>query len=589
VSRAPRVAHVATVDLTHRFLLLGQLRALREEGFEVTAVSAPGPWVGDLEAEGIRHVAWHNASRSWDPLADVRAFAELVGILRRGGFDLVHTHNPKPGILGRIGARVARVPCVANTVHGLYATPQDSAGRRAGVLGLEWIASRCSDLELYQSEEDLEWARRLRVARRGRAIHLGNGIDLATFDRTAVPERRVAALRAELGIPEGSRVVGQVGRLVAEKGGREFLRAARSVRRSADDVVFLAIGDVDPAKADSLSTRELAEAAGDVVVTGWREDVRDLLAILDVFVLASHREGLPRSAIEAAAMGLPLVLTDIRGCREVVRPGIEGLLVPPGDADRLSEAVVSLLEDPATRERMGTAARERAVARFDERRVIATVVEVSRRLLARRGLPTGGSAPTRIRPARPADAAGMARIHREALPEAFLSTLGERFLRRLYTALATDPAEIALVAENGHGVVGFATGSASVGRFYRRFLLRHGAAAAVAALPALARPGVVRRVRETASHPGNTAALPAAELLSIAVEPGYRSEGVGRLLAEGIVDGLAARGAGEVKVVVAEDNAGANRFYERLGFHPAARISVHGEIPSNVWVIRCPR
>jgi ribosomal protein S18 acetylase RimI-like enzyme len=288
-------------------------------------------------------------------------------------------------------------------------------------------------------------------------------------------------------------------------------------------------------------------------------------------------------------MGLPLVLTDIRGCREVVRPGVEGLLVPAGDADRLAEAIASLLEDPATRGRMGSAAHERAVVRFDERRVIATVVESSRRLLARRGLPTGGSAPMRIRPARPADAASMARIHREALPEAFLSTLGERFLRRLYAALAAESSELALVAENGHGVVGFAAGSASVGRFYRRFVLRHGAVAALSALPALTRPGVLRRVRETASHPANTASLPPAELLSIAVEPGYRSEGVGKLLAEGIVEGLAARGAGEVKVVVAEDNAGANRFYERLGFRPAARISVHGEVNSNVWVIRCPR
>jgi GNAT superfamily N-acetyltransferase len=137
--------------------------------------------------------------------------------------------------------------------------------------------------------------------------------------------------------------------------------------------------------------------------------------------------------------------------------------------------------------------------------------------------------------------------------------------------------------------VGFATGSPSVGRFYRRFLVRHGVGAGLAAFPSLLHPGVVSRLRETASHPANTASLPPAELLSIAVEPGYRSEGVGRLLAEGIVDGLAARGADEVKVVVADENAGANRFYERLGFRAAARVSVHGEVPSNVWVIRCPR
>jgi ribosomal protein S18 acetylase RimI-like enzyme len=183
----------------------------------------------------------------------------------------------------------------------------------------------------------------------------------------------------------------------------------------------------------------------------------------------------------------------------------------------------------------------------------------------------------------------MARIHREALPEAFLSALGERFLRRLYSALAADGTELALVAENGHGIVGFATGSAAVGRLYRRFLIRHGVGAAVAAFPAVLRPGVMRRIRETVSHPANTASLPPAELLSIAVEPASRSEGIGRMLAQGIVAGLGERGADEVKVVVADGNAGANRFYERLGFRAEARISVHGEVPSNVWVIRCPR
>ena len=100
-----KVAHVTTVDLTLRFLILQQLRRLREEGFEVVGISAPGPWVGELEAEGIRHIPWTNATRAWDPASDARAFAELVGIFRRERFDLVHTHNPKPGVIGRIGGQ----------------------------------------------------------------------------------------------------------------------------------------------------------------------------------------------------------------------------------------------------------------------------------------------------------------------------------------------------------------------------------------------------------------------------------------------------------------------------------------------------
>lgn len=588
MSRRPRVAHLTTVDLTLRFLLIGQLRHLRDEGFDVTAISAPGPWVSDLEAEGIPHIAWHSASRSWDPLRDVRAFAELVGILRRERFDLVHTHNPKPGVLGRVAARVTGVPCVANTVHGLYASPDDGALRKSAVLAAEWFAARFSDVELYQSAEDLAWARRLRIVRRSQAMHLGNGVDLDAFDPAAVDPARRSALRAELGIDDDELVVGTVGRIVAEKGYRELFAAARAIRTERPDVRFLAIGDLDPAKEDTLSAGELANVAADVVVTGWREDVRDLLALLDVFVLASWREGMPRSAIEAAAMGRPLVLTDIRGCREVAGDGAAALLVPPRDADRLTRAIGALIADPMLRDRMGAAARRRAVESFDERRVVSIVAASTRRLLRSRGLPSAGSEAVSIRRARRSDAPAMARIHRDALPDAFLSVLGERFLRRLYVALATDPSGLALVAENGRGVLGFASGAPSVAAFYRRFLLRHGVGAGLAALPRLLDPGVVRRLRETAAHPARTASLPPAELLSIAVEPGERSSGIGARLARGILDGLAARGADEVKVVVGAGNEGANRFYERLGFRPAVRMAVHGEESSNVWVIRCP-
>jgi glycosyltransferase involved in cell wall biosynthesis len=218
MSGALRVAHLTTTDLTLRYLLLGQLRRLAAEGYQVTGISAPGPNGAALEAEGIRFVPWRNATRAWNPVADVKALAELVALLRRERFDLVHTHNPKPGVLGRVAARAAGVPLVVNTVHGLYATPEDRLRKRAAVLGAEWLAGRCSDLELYQSEEDLRWAARLRLARRGRSHLLGNGTDVGHFDPARVPPERAAALRRELGIPADAVVVGGVGRLVAEKG-----------------------------------------------------------------------------------------------------------------------------------------------------------------------------------------------------------------------------------------------------------------------------------------------------------------------------------------------------------------------------------
>jgi len=591
--RQLRVAHLTTTDLTLRYLLLGQLRRLAAEGYEVTGISAPGPHGAALEAEGIRFLPWRNATRAWNPVADARALAELVGLLRRERFDLVHTHNPKPGVLGRVAARLAGVPLVVNTVHGLYATPTDRLGKRAAVLGAEWLAGRCSDLELYQSEEDLRWAARLRLARKGRSHLLGNGTDVGHFDPARVPPERAAALRRELGIPGDAVVVGAVGRLVAEKGYRELFAAARAVRRADPRVRFLAVGAPDLEKADAITEAELARAAEDVLVTGWRDDVRDLLAVMDVFVLASWREGMPRSAIEAAAMGRAMVLTDIRGCREVARHDREALLVPPRDPDALAGAVSRLAADPGLRDRLGAAARSRALERFDEAQVADRVVAHYRRLIGAAAPAAGADpGPVVVRPARVGDAAAMARLHADGMPEAFLPTLGPRFLARLYRALATDPEAVALVAEGVDGVVGFAAGVTSVGGFYRRFARGHGPAAALAAAPRLVRPSVARRLLETVRYPSGAGGnghgpMPDAELLSIAVAPGFRAGGTGRALADGVLAGLAGRGVDDIKVVVGAANQGANRFYAKVGFREAGQLTVHQGTPSNVWIRSC--
>lgn len=591
--RRIRLAHVSTVDLTPRFLLLGQLGRLRDEGYEVTAISAPGPWTRDLESEGIRHIPWTHATRSWSPRTDLLAFLELISIFRREGFDLVHTHTPKPGIMGRIAARLSGVPVVVNTVHGLYATPDDRLSKRLAVLGVERLAALFSDCELYQSEEDLRWARRIGLVPDRKSMLLGNGIDLAEFDPALVPSERVEAVRRELGIPPNAVVVGAVGRLVAEKGYRELLAAAEMVRSVAPEARFLVVGEPDPDKADAIGRDEIARAEDHVIFAGWREDVRDLLAAMDVFVLASWREGMPRSAIEAAAMAKPLVLTNIRGCREVAAGGVEGLLVRPRNSDQLADAILQLVGDGELRSQMGKAARVRALERFDERKVTGSIVSVYRRLLAGKGLLasaaqlSGAHDELKVRRARPADAEAMARIHREALPTAFLPSLGLSFLRRLYRALARDPDGVALVAENGRGIVGFATGTSSVKRFYRRFFIRHGVPAAASVVPrVVSRPRLVAHALETARYPDGADGLPEAELLSIAVHPEWTAKGTGRMLAEGILRGLAQRGAEQVKVVVAEENEGANRFYERLEFELVSQINVHKDEVSNVWVYR---
>ena len=385
-SPAPKLMHVTTVDLSLELLLKPQLLAFAAAGYDVVGVSAPGPYVGSLEAAGLRHVAVASATRSMDPRRDLTFARDLYRLFRSERPAIVHLHNPKPGWFGRPAARAARVPVVVNTVHGLYASPDDPWARRAVVYGLERAAAACSDGELLQSAEDLPVLRRLRVPA-DRLQVLGNGIDLTRFGPPTPAAR--AAVRAELGLADHEVAVGVVARLVWEKGLREVIAAATSLRRSHPTVRWLVAGPLDPEKADGLSAADLDRVAAESGITflGERHDVERLYGAFDVYVLASYREGFPRSAMEAAASGLPLVLTDIRGCRQVVDHDVNGLLVPPGQVEPLADAVARLAGDEALRARLGDASVRKAAAEFDQQRVIDRTLATYRRLLEARGLP----------------------------------------------------------------------------------------------------------------------------------------------------------------------------------------------------------
>jgi glycosyltransferase involved in cell wall biosynthesis len=387
--RRPCVVHITTTDISLELLLGPQLGAFVDAGFEVLGASACGPYVDAFEARGLRHVALAHATRSRAPLEDGRALVELVGLFRRLRPDIVHTHNPKPGIYGRVAARIAGVPVVVNTQHGLYAIPDDPAPKRAFVYGLERLATTCSHAELVQNPEDVIVLRRLGVPEDKLAL-LGNGIDLQRFDPTAVPTADQATARVELGaVAPTDVVVGVVGRLVREKGYLEVFDAARRLCCHLPELRLAVIGPEEPHKSGSLSRddREAARAAG-VRFLGGRDDVVRLYRGMDLYVLASHREGFPRSAMEAAAMGLPIVATDVRGCRQVVEPGVTGLLVPPRDPRALADAIAELAVDPERRCRMGAAGRQKAIREFDQQRCIDVTLSTYRRLLTRAGIPS---------------------------------------------------------------------------------------------------------------------------------------------------------------------------------------------------------
>jgi glycosyltransferase involved in cell wall biosynthesis len=359
-----KVVHISSLDLGISFLL-PQLSALRAGGFEVHAICPDGPLVSTFETSGIR-VHRVEVTREITPLADLKLLSQLIKILRREQYTIVHTHTPKIEFVGQLAAWLAGAPVRLYTNHGLIFEG------RAGLSKLMFktvarAAGLFSDRIMSQSSEDISTVIQERIYPKQKLVYLGNGIDISEFRPGRFTPEQVAAKKRELGIPESHKVVGIVGRYVQEKGYREFFEAARTLSRLRDDVSFVTIGNQLESERDPVDFASLRELGieNHTVVLRARNDMPELYALMDVVALPSYREGFPRCLMEAAAMSLPVVASDVSGCRQAVIHGTNGFLVPVKNSDALAEKLRLLLDDGVLARAMGQAGRALAEERFD--------------------------------------------------------------------------------------------------------------------------------------------------------------------------------------------------------------------------------
>ncbi len=366
--------------------LRDQLIFLREQGCDVSTASIDGRLARRLRDEdGFRWTPLP-LSREFAPLADLRAVRFVQRFCRENRFDIVHTHTPKGNLVGQWGARLAGTPAVVQTLHGFYFHERMNWAARRAWIDIERFSASHSDHILCQNPEDVETAVRERIAERGRITELGNGIDLERF--VPVDEAGRRAARERIGIPADARVIGMVGRFVAEKGFPEFLDAARLIAQRFDDVYFLAVGHrvSSERKSDRFDFNAVFPSLDGVLknklkILSDRDDMPALYASMTVHVLPSHREGFPRSLIEGAACGLPQVATAIRGCRQAIIDGETGFLTPPGDARALAERIIQLLDDARLCCEMSSRAKILAANKFDRRAVFRLLRECYSALL----------------------------------------------------------------------------------------------------------------------------------------------------------------------------------------------------------------
>jgi glycosyltransferase involved in cell wall biosynthesis len=363
-----KIIELTNVDFSLRQFLLPLMRALRARGHEVIGVCADGRLLGDIHAEGFR-VVTVPFERRLSPVAHLRAFRALVVLMREERPDLVHAHMPISAFLARLAARRAGVPKVAYTCHGFLFNQQGSWLRRKTGLVMEWLAGPLTDVFLTVSATEAEDARRLRICRH--AVAVGNGRDPCVFHPDPAARARI---RAELGVAPDAVVIVAVSRLVRPKGYAELAAAMRVV----PEAHLWVVGErLDSDRGDDMEAVLRAAGLGERLrLLGYRGDVAAVLAASDIFVLPSYYEGLPMSVIEAMLTGLPVVASDIRGPREQVVPGVTGILVPVRQVVPLAQALGRLAGDAALRHAMGEAGRARALALYDERKVLARTLEL---------------------------------------------------------------------------------------------------------------------------------------------------------------------------------------------------------------------
>ena len=266
--------------------------------------------------------------------------------------------------MGQLAARMAGTPVIINTIFGYYFHEHTPYLKRKLFIFIERVAAHYSSFIFFRNKEDFETAKKERIIKDSIAEYIGDGIDITKFNSTRFSKKFLQEKKKSLGIKQGVSVIGIVARLVKEKGYVELFKAFKNVLVKFPQTILLVIGPADLQKKDSINSHSFK--GKNIIFLGERTDVDELYSVMDIFVLPSYREGFPHSLMEASAMALPVVTTDVRGCRNAIEPGITGILIPSKNSEELAKAVVGLLSDPQKAVVMGQAGRKKAEKEFDK-------------------------------------------------------------------------------------------------------------------------------------------------------------------------------------------------------------------------------
>ncbi|MFW6156077.1 MAG: glycosyltransferase family 4 protein [Armatimonadota bacterium] len=378
-----KVCHVleATEGGTRQYLndvLLG----LSADRFKLTAVVSTlrtPEFAQDIERfreSGVR-VEVVEMVREIDREQDLRAYRELRGFFGANEFDIIHTHSSKAGFLGRVAAWRARNPAVrVHSPHAFAFEMNVTRSRRLIFRILERLAGRLTHLLVCTCEGEREIAVRNRIVPPGRAAVVRTGVDLKRFH----PRPHAHRIREELDLPARHRIVGTVGAIVEQKGHRSLVEAAPAVIEEMPHTTFVIVGSGELREELEARVNELGLGRR-FRFLGYRDDVPRVLATFDLFVMPSLWEGMPYALVEAMAVGVPVVGSDIPGIADIVRPRQTGRLAPPGDPESLADTILRALREDGKSATMAEAAREMVMSEHSRERMLASLAACYERLM----------------------------------------------------------------------------------------------------------------------------------------------------------------------------------------------------------------
>ncbi|MFZ5997976.1 MAG: glycosyltransferase family 4 protein [Nitrospirota bacterium] len=375
-NRKPKILFLVTEDwyfCSHRLPIA---RAARDNGYSVVVATRVQSHGDQIEKEGFKLVPISMRRSSKNPFKEILSILEITKIYRSERPDIVHHVAMKPVLYGSIAALFGGIGAVVNALAGMgyIFTSHDRKAKflkPVVKLGFRFLLGWPNGRVIIQNPDDrLMMIGAVGIPHEKVMLIKGSGVDTSRFAPT--PE------------PEGPVIVALVSRMLWDKGIKEFVEAAQIVKKKCRGAQFVLVGSPDPENPASIPESQLVEwtGSGAVLWRGHQDDIPTLWAQAHIAVLPSYREGLPKALLEAAACGRPIVTTDTTGCREIVKHGKNGFLVPVGDSEKLAEALLRLIENPALRQEFGAKGREIAETEFSQERVIAETLTVYQELLS---------------------------------------------------------------------------------------------------------------------------------------------------------------------------------------------------------------